>query len=84
MENVEEWTKIGGSPIVGMNSSGVEGSLDGSEIVSMNVWSFPSSVLDLLEKEFTAFLNTLKLDDLNSEFYLPAAVDLASNRMSLR
>ena len=45
---------------MGMNSNGVEGSLDGSEIVSMNVWVFPSSVLDLLEKEFTAFLNTLK------------------------
>ena len=58
LENVEEWTKIGGSPIVGMNSNGVEGSLDGSEIVSMNVWGFPPSVLDLLEKEFTAFLNT--------------------------
>ncbi len=77
LESVEEWTKIGGTPLAGLNSSGKEGDLTGSEIVSMNVWGFPSAVMDLLEREFIAFLQSLGPDDLSSEFYLPAAVDAA-------
>ena len=72
---MEEWTKIGGTPLVGLTSVGTEGSLQGTEIVSMNVWGFPTSVLSFLEEEFTNFLEGLKPHDLASEFYLPAAVD---------
>ena len=75
LESVEEWTKIGGNPIVGMDSEGQEGSLSGSEIVSMNVWGFPPPVLPLLEQEFIHFLGQLLDGDLSTEFYLPAAVD---------
>ena len=75
LESVEEWTKIGGTPITGLDAKGEEGSLTGSEIVSMNVWGFPSSVLSLLEEEFTNFLRGLETGDIGSEFYLPAAVD---------
>jgi len=82
LKSVEEWTKIGGTPITGFNAKGEEGSLNGSEIVSMNVWGFPGSVLSLLEKEFTNFLRQLGYDDITSEFYLPAAVD-ASIRIGL-
>lgn len=75
LESVEEWTKIGGSPITGLNSNGEKGSLYGAEVVSMNVWGFPSSVLGLLEQEFFKFLSKLGEQDITSEFYLPAAVD---------
>ena len=75
LESVEEWTKIGGTPITGLDAKGEEGSLTGSEIVSMNVWGFPSSVIILLEEEFTNFLGRLEPGDITSEFYLPAAVD---------
>ena len=75
LESVEEWTKIGGTPLVGLNSAGIEGNLKGSEIVSMNVWGFPPAVIKLLEKEFIEFLEKNQTGDLTSEFYLPAAVD---------
>lgn len=75
LKSVEEWTKIGGAPLVGLNSAGIEGSLKGSEIVSMNVWGFPPAVIKLLEKEFIRFLEKKEPEDLTSEFYLPAAVD---------
>ena len=75
LKSVEEWTKIGGAPLVGLNSAGIEGNLKGSEIVSMNVWGFPSAVIRLLEKEFIEFLEKNQTGDLTSEFYLPAAVD---------
>jgi NDP-sugar pyrophosphorylase family protein len=75
LESVEEWTKIGGTPLVGLTSDGTEGSLQGTEIVSMNVWGFPPAVMKLLEKEFIRFLEKKETEDLTSEFYLPAAVD---------
>ena len=75
LKSVEEWTKIGGAPLVGLNSAGIEGNLKGSEIVSMNVWGFPPAVIKLLEKEFIRFLEKKETEDLTSEFYLPAAVD---------
>jgi len=75
LKSVVEWTKIGGTPLVGLTSDGTEGSLQGTEIVSMNVWGFPSAVIRLLEKEFIEFLEKNQTGDLSSEFYLPAAVD---------
>ena len=75
LESVEEWTKIGGTPLVGLTSDGIEGSLQGTEIVSMNVWGFPPAVIELLEKEFIRFLENKETEHLTSEFYLPAAVD---------
>ena len=58
--SVEEWTKIGGDPLAGFNSLEVKGMLVGSEIVSMNVWGFPSSVFELLEMELIRFLTEIK------------------------
>ena len=74
LKNVEEWTGIQGNPILGTNSPGKEGGLTGEELVSMNVWAFPSVVFEFLEKSFVEFLNTLS-DPANEEFYLPFAVD---------
>jgi hypothetical protein len=74
LKNVEEWTGIQGSPITGTNSMGEVGVLSGEELVSMNVWAFPSGVFGFLEKSFVGFLNTLS-DPAKEEFYLPFAVD---------
>ena len=75
LESVEEWTKIGGDPLIGLNGLEQKCALDGSEIVSMNVWGFPSTVINLLSEEFSRFLTKIKKGDLTSEFYLPAAID---------
>ena len=40
----------------------------------MNVWAFPSSVFEFLEKSFVEFLHKLS-DAEKEEFYLPFAVD---------
>lgn len=84
LEAVEEWTKIGGTPITGLNSSGTELSLSGSEIVSMNIWGFPGSIFYLLETEFIKFLESLNQKDLLSEFYLPSAVDASIQSGSVK
>ena len=74
LNTVEEWTKIGNSPLSGIDSSGKNGELTGEEIVSMNVWAFLPTVFPLLEQEFVRFLKEYP-DSLTDEFYLPAAVD---------
>jgi len=74
LESVEEWSKIGGEALAGLNAKGEPLTLNGNEIVSMNVWGFPPSVFSLLEERFLQFLEDLK-DPISSEFYLPAAVD---------
>ena len=74
LRNVEEWTGIQGDPITGTNSKGEGGKLTGEELVSMNVWAFPSSVFEFLEKSFVEFLEKLS-DAEKEEFYLPFAVD---------
>ena len=75
LSSVEEWTGISGRvSISGMNSLNQELPLEGKEIVSMNVWAFPSNVFGLLEQSFEKFLSSIE-DSEKSEFYLPAAVD---------
>ena len=74
LKKVEEWTGIQGDPIIGINSKGEGGKLSGEELVSMNVWAFPSSVFEFLEKSFVEFLHKLS-DAEKEEFYLPFAVD---------
>ena len=44
--------------------------LDGKTPVSMNMWAFTPDVLDLMEEEFLAFLET-ELDAADSEFLIP-------------
>ena len=48
--------------------------MEGKEIVSMNVWAFPSNVFGLLEQSFEKFLSSIQ-NSQKSEFYLPSAVD---------
>ena len=84
LETVEEWTKIGGTPITGLDSNGTQLSLSGSEIVSMNIWGFPVSIFSLLETEFIKFLESLNQEDFLSEFYLPSAVDASIKSGSVK
>ncbi len=48
--------------------------LDGSEIVSMNLWGFTQGVFAQLERLFSNFLRDSG-GELKSEFYIPFAVD---------
>ncbi|WP_346876847.1 MULTISPECIES: sugar phosphate nucleotidyltransferase [unclassified Clostridium] len=43
-------------------------------IVSMNMWGFDIDIFNVLEQDFTLFLNDLK-NPLKDEFYLPSVVD---------
>ena len=74
LQHVKEWTGIQGNPILGINSMGEESELSGDELVSMNVWAFPSEIFKFLEKSFIYFLDGLS-DLEKNEFYLPYAVD---------
>ncbi len=83
LQSVEEWSEIRSldGSIVGKNSSGDEIELFGDEIVSMNVWAFPSSVFSALEDGMREFVNSAPCSQ-TDEFYLPTAVDqwIASGR----
>ena len=46
----------------------------GEEVVSMNVWAFPSSVFPALKDGIIDFFESSS-DLLKDEFYLPTAVD---------
>jgi len=76
LQSVEEWTGIHSSngQIYGQNGRGQEQSFSGDEVVSMNVWAFPSEVFPALEDEMSQFLKNCT-DPAKDEFYLPAAVD---------
>lgn len=43
-------------------------------MVSMNLWGFDIDIFNVLEEDFTLFLNNLK-NPLKDEFYLPSVVD---------
>ncbi len=65
--------------------SGDEGLvLDPEAQVSMNMWGFSLSVLDMLDEYFRAFLAQLSPEDNKSECLLPVAVDsfISSGRLS--
>lgn len=76
LESVKELTKIAKteSGPVNMSEDGDSELLDGSEIVSMNMWGFTPDIFIHLEELFTNFLEQ-NLEDLTSEFYIPFAVD---------
>ncbi len=63
-----------GSGAVYTDEKGLEHSLTGDEIVSMNLWGFAPDIFDSLQRQFSDFLKQHGRDN-TSEFYLPAAVD---------
>jgi len=76
LHSVHEWTGIHSDAdrIRGENEEGKRQIFSGDEVVSMNVWAFPSSVFPALEDEMCQFLKNCT-DSNTDEFYLPAAVD---------
>lgn len=55
------------------DGAGVEQHLDGSELVSMNMWGFTAAVFGELRRRFADFLEHFG-DDPGAEFMLPAAI----------
>tara|TARA_B100000941_G_scaffold76395_1_gene52085 strand:- start:572 stop:1432 length:861 start_codon:yes stop_codon:yes gene_type:complete len=55
-------------------SSNRDINLNGSELVSMNMWGFTPKLFDYLEKKFPLFLDIYG-DKLNSEFLIPSIVN---------
>ena len=49
--------------------------VDATQPVSMNMWGFPVSFLDELEKGFPEFLDGLKEGDIKAEYLLPKIID---------
>lgn len=76
LSSVEEWSDISltDNGINGKDSNGTFLKLSGEEIVSMNVWAFPSSVFAALGDSLVEFLE-VSPDRLKDEFFLPGAVD---------
>ena len=53
----------------GAQAGGVE--IDIESPVSMNMWGLPVNYMDVLERDFTAFLDSIAGDELKSEYLLP-------------
>ena len=60
--------------IIGIETDGGPVELNGSEIVSMNLWGFAPSVIDLMRRQFTRFLGYWGADT-SQEFYLSTSVN---------
>jgi len=63
------------------NQLGDMQSLAGDVIASMNLWAFPDTFMETLEKLFPRFLKSARSDEVQDEYFLPAVVgDLVSAR----
>lgn len=84
LESIVERTKIFLNPHREINYVlGDENySISGNEIVSMNLFGFTPDFFKVLQVEFEKFLAT-DYDSLNSEFYLPSAVDVLVNKYGI-
>ena len=60
--------------ITGAETNGTPVELDGSEMVSMNLWGFSPSIIDLMERQFRRFLDYWG-SDTTQEFYLSTAIN---------
>lgn len=57
------------------DESGAPVTISPSQPVSMNMWGFPASFIQELEKGFPVFLDSLKEGDIKSEYLLPKIID---------
>jgi dTDP-glucose pyrophosphorylase len=76
LAKVTERTRIrkNGDGAVFFDEQGVEQSLTGDEIVSMNLWGFTPDIFDHLQRQFSAYLYEHSSEN-KSEFYIPTVVD---------
>ena len=59
------------------------GVLDGSSLVSMNLWGFTPSVFKELERKFNEFLLSIQAEDMKAEYALPTFVDTLIKQSAL-
>jgi len=59
----------------GTDQEGRELLLSASDLVSMNMWGFPTEIMGVLKDGFVSFLSALRKDDLKAEYLLPGVVD---------
>ena len=73
---VAEMTKIArdGSHAKNIEANGATTRLEGSEVVSMNMWGFTPRIFALLEEHFIKFLEAHGAEE-NSECYIPRVVN---------
>lgn len=76
LERVTEVQKIRQNDgwITGIETDGTPVELDGSEIVSMNLWGFAPSVIELMRRQFARFLGYWGADT-SQEFHLSTSVN---------
>ena len=84
LDGVKETYKIT-VDATGRISDSEQGELDGSALVSMNMWGFHPSVFADMTEEFESFLRALSADELKAEYALPTMVDrlIRSGKMSV-
>lgn len=61
--------------ITGEDGNGNKVSLEAGELVSMNMWGLKANIIDILGEGFPVFLDSLKPDDIKSEYLLPIVID---------
>lgn len=64
-----------GGKISGQSEIGNEVGLAADDIVSMNMWGLPVSIIKTLSDRFPAFLDGIKAGDIKAEYLLPAVID---------
>lgn len=77
LRSVTETYKIGRKEgkVTGENGEGKERELDEKSLVSMNMWGLKPNIIKVLGEGFPKFLDSLKADDIKSEYLLPVVID---------
>lgn len=77
LRSVTETYKIGRKEgkVTGEDGEGRERELDEKSLVSMNMWGLKSNIIKVLGEGFPKFLDSLKADDIKSEYLLPVVID---------
>ena len=77
LRSVTETYKIGRKEgkVTGEDGEGRERELDEKSLVSMNMWGLKPNIIKVLGEGFPKFLDSLKADDIKSEYLLPVVID---------
>ncbi len=77
LRSVTETYKIGRKEgkVTGEDGEGGERELDEKSLVSMNMWGLKPNIIKVLGEGFPKFLDSLKADDIKSEYLLPVVID---------
>lgn len=64
-----------GGAVSGQSEDGTAVSLSADDIVSMNMWGLPASIVKTLSDRFPVFLDGIRAGDLKAEYLLPSVID---------